>query len=272
MRADQSSKEQQDITAYSVYICPHKTCQKYLSKPVTLPCGFMCCKEHVETRSSHFECEFCQETHPIPDKNGFAINQMVNKVLLMNKHLSGQQHEAKQAFDQLERYVQDCKLTGLVDPDTFLYEYFFEWRNRVDLHREQLIQSIHKRSDEILAKLAELEAECNRNKATLTKISVDEIAGLDEMAQTLRMPTIQPQDLTDLLAKLNSNLESIRREMEEYKSGLLMKRKLVFVPSFNSRLVGDLRVIQDGEEKVLEFSNGRYQGQVFKDKPHGFGK
>ena len=56
---------------HDLCVCPLNSCQLYLEKPITLPCGFTICQNHIEnfknSNFNEFECVLCYEKHTIPE-------------------------------------------------------------------------------------------------------------------------------------------------------------------------------------------------------------
>ena len=61
----------------SMFNC--KLCSKLLVDPVTISCGQIVCRYHVNTE---FECQFCGYKHSEPN-DGFAINSFIQDLLKM---------------------------------------------------------------------------------------------------------------------------------------------------------------------------------------------
>jgi hypothetical protein len=71
--------------------------------------------------------------------------------------LVGLHKEAKEMFDHLQTIIKDFdNMNGLVNPENFLFEYFSNIRNQVDLHRELLIEEINTKYSEIIEDLKEM--------------------------------------------------------------------------------------------------------------------
>ena len=148
-----------------IFICSSKSCNKYLDKPVTLPCGFTVCQEHIKSNVDYseqenytFKCQVCNDEHTV-SKN-LAINQSVSELIDNDIHLSEEQKELKANIKNIEAilfdHLKNC-------PEEYIYDYFASVRNNIDLHREMSIQKIHKRSDELIKELNETEQRCYDN-------------------------------------------------------------------------------------------------------------
>ena len=49
------------------------------------------------------------------------------------------------------------------DPESYIYDYFYKLRNKIDLHKEQLIQDIEQKYERIIDELKEIETKCKQN-------------------------------------------------------------------------------------------------------------
>jgi predicted RNA-binding Zn-ribbon protein involved in translation (DUF1610 family) len=157
---------------FSEYICDFVGCEKYLKEPITLPCGDMVCREHVSDTATSFKCPDCEEEFIVPEE-GFRINRKVNAILKNNSHLTGKHREVKGLFDHLEQLIDDFQKSNLAHPQLFIHEYFAAIENKIDLHRDQMIDSIHKRSEELLNKLKMIEKECYENEKKIEEVELD---------------------------------------------------------------------------------------------------
>ena len=78
----------------------------------------------------------------------------------------------KIAFENLNQLINEYEK---LKSDAFVYDYFSEIRNKVDLHREELVKEINERSEEIIQKLKLIEEEYKLNKSQLKSlISINE--------------------------------------------------------------------------------------------------
>ncbi len=90
----------------SAFICDFDGCNKYFKEPITLPCGDMICKKHMNPLEKSFKCPICTKKFQIPEE-GFIMNRKINDIIINNNHLNGQQKEVKDLFDQLESLIDN---------------------------------------------------------------------------------------------------------------------------------------------------------------------
>ena len=151
----------------SEYICDFSGCKKYLKEPINLPCGDIVCRQHVKNLETAFKCPICDKECVMP-VGGFTINLKMNETLKKNSHLTGLHKQAKEKFDQLEKVIDNFYEKQLDRPQLYLHEFFAEIRNKIDIQREIFIarnheqnhDSTHKRSEDFLSTLKQLEQEC----------------------------------------------------------------------------------------------------------------
>ena len=143
-----------------------KICQKYYLNPVILPCGNNICQEHVEKKikennSQFYECDFCRESHEVPE-NGFILNRPFIEMMNMNLNLTEGTKTAKKVIKDLETPNKEIDLIAK-DPENFIYDYFAKEINKIDLRREKLISKINDISDEMIAKLKQMQNDSKSN-------------------------------------------------------------------------------------------------------------
>ena len=127
-------------------VCDYDCCKMILENPVTLLCGNTLCKEHLDNFDEKFTCFFCNEEHQIP-KNGFIINKTIAKIINNYVNSNPLRNKIQASFEELSESIEDYVK---IDPDVFVFDYFAEIRNKVDLHREELKKEVDQKSDEIL--------------------------------------------------------------------------------------------------------------------------
>jgi hypothetical protein len=156
------NQEKRKNEEFSDYFCDFFGCKKYLINPITLPCGQTVCKEHLNDSLEKIKCPFCDYDHMKP-KEGFQVNIKMNSLINKNFHLTGQHKQVKEMFDELEIEIDDFKKTSFSHKKKDIEKVFSTIRGKVVLHRDQMIEVIQKRSEEILNELKGFEDEYNEN-------------------------------------------------------------------------------------------------------------
>ena len=139
-----------------ILIC--KICEKYYLNPVILPCGNNICKEHVnENNSQSYECNLCNDNHELPE-TGFIINQTLIDMMNLNMHLDERTRTLNDLFNDLD--LINNKIDSIEnDPEDFVYSYFSNEINKIDLKRETFILKVNEISDEMIKKVKQMETD-----------------------------------------------------------------------------------------------------------------
>jgi WD40 repeat protein len=211
---------------HSEFICDFQQCKKYLRDPISLPCGETICKLHIDDTSTSFKCPVCDEDHIKPQ-----VNMKMNSVLNKNLHLTGQHKQVKESFDKLEKEINDFQKSNLAHPQLYIHDFFSEIRNKIDLHRDQMIENIQQRSEKLLNRLKLIEQECYRNEAKLEKIDYEaKKVELNELSEKLRLSNLKVGELFEMKASINSKIQEFKKiYSKEFEQNLLMNKTISFV-------------------------------------------
>jgi hypothetical protein len=183
----------------SEYICNFSGCKMYFKESINLLCDHIVCKQLVNNRDSTFKCPKCDKEAIIPE-GGFKINLKISETLKSNSHLTGLHKQVKEKFDQLENVIDFFYEKHLDRPQLYIHEFFAEIRNKIDIQREIFIaknlkqnhERIHKRSEELLSRLKQLEQECYQNEIKIEKINLKEDTKdeINEFSEYLRLDNL----------------------------------------------------------------------------------
>jgi WD40 repeat protein len=236
------------------YICDFPGCQKYLKEPITLPCGDMICKEHLDEQLERFKCPSCNEECLVPD-GGFRINWRMNDLLNKNSHLTGKHKKTKDLFDLYEKRVKEFQRSSLADPQVYIHDYFAGITRKIYIHRELMIQSINERADEFLNTLNRLEHECKANESVneIIQLSQSKSEELNKLSEKLRTLNITDQDLDEIKRKMKKALKEMEKRLGTIQKSLLMNKSVKFVAE-GSREFGRLTVTNHANNH-LEITN-----------------
>jgi hypothetical protein len=143
-------------------------CNKLLVDPVVTACGKLICKIHLEKLLTHeskekntFVCEMCQEEHVIP-KNGFVVPDRLQDLLDVELN----KFEPSPMFDECRKELEEAKASVLkieqieTNPESYIYDYFEDIKNQVDLRREDLKFKIDTYSDDIIKSIETTQTNC----------------------------------------------------------------------------------------------------------------
>jgi hypothetical protein len=244
----------------TLFVCSSKACQKYLEKPVTLSCGVTVCKEHItiigkrkrsnkySSNNFEFNCDFCNIRHVLPKM--LLINQIVSELIVRDVHLNNEQKDLKANITRLEALLSSHKNS----PDEFIFDYFASVRNKIDLHREKSIETVHKRSDELIKELNAIEQRC---KANLTKIKVPRFQTQDiaKYKNALRNPNLNLFEINEMIEALKSSVLNFQEEIKMFESKLTMNQIINFEANDRIDSFGKLDIkIDDGPpEATFQF-------------------
>ena len=220
-------------------ICEYDKCKLILEVPITLPCGNTLCEQHVKQFDENFKCFFCAEYHEMP-KIGFSPNRTINKMIDGFYQSNELRKKIKETFDKLNLLIKEY---DLIETDVYVYDYFSEIRNQVDLHREQLIEQIHIKSDEIIRNLKEKEDKCRLNLQNIKKMNSFELnMNVLSLKQNYRMLNLNKKQLNDLLMKMNQNTRDIQLKTFKLKNDLLMNESFRFKKYETNEIFGTLSI------------------------------
>ena len=241
-------------------ICKYDNCGKFFEQPINLPCGETICSIHMtDSNNKHIlECKLCNQHHIIP-KDGFAINRSVLKIINLNIHLKDKHKLVKKELEKLESFIIENDNSSLTDADNYLYEYFSNVRNQIDLHRETIIKEISDISDRIIDKLKKYEKECKNNKGqVMNKFDFDDLKSnlILKWKEELRLPNIQTDKLNNILVEMKSKKFEIESHIVQYKKNLLMNKDYEFIPiELNEKIFGELLVNEYSNNNTLIQNN-----------------
>jgi WD40 repeat protein len=175
---------------------------------------------------------------------------MINDQILNNSHLTGLHKRVKQQFNKLEKAIDNFYKEHLGIPERFIYEFFAQIRNKIDIHRELLltrnkglnIESIHNRSEKLLSKLKHLEQDCYQNEQKIEKIDLfeKESKKIKMFSNSLRYkhPNIKyfKKNLLEIKKKIMNAIEEVIDKTNAYKRIILMNKTISFFEEDSEQL------------------------------------
>ena len=135
------------------YLINCEICNEELDKPVILPCFKSICLKHIiPSADSMYKCDICNRFHQIPEQ-GFTFDKRAAKLIEikqtkqpngnyidLNKiNLGTNNRDAKKACDQLDELLKQSD-KFLVNPQSHITEYFNELKQKIDIHKEEIIR------------------------------------------------------------------------------------------------------------------------------------
>ncbi len=232
--------------------CDLNDCGLYLENPITLPCGWTICQDHLKNFHDKFKCSMCDEEHLIPE-NGLQINRTLLKMINAGLHLNETQKIIFESFKNLQTLI---KKYDSIDSEALIYDNFSSLRNKVDLHREQMIEEIHKRSNQIIEQLNQQEKDCRSNVVKLRKINLDEFKNKELVSwkYKVRKADTELNELSSLLNEINKNIENLQNNIEKCESKLMMNKTIEFIP-LNDSSFGELLIYENKLDISEEYGN-----------------
>ena len=180
----------------------------------------------------------------MPENDGFAINISMVKMIDSHYELNLLKKMIKDSINKLNQLIQEYQN---IHSDVFIYDTFADIRNKVDLHREKLIEEINKIYHEIINELKVKESKCKENANKLIRVNFENQLTNDLSAwkQTIKIPNIDEAKLNELSSKINRLYTNIQNEMKNYKNNLLLNEKIEFNKIKNKSLFGELIVMTE---------------------------
>ena len=142
----------------NLIIC--RICQDKLVSPVDLPCGETICERHVKIEELKIiKCvnEDCKEGEHEIEESGFEKNLKVEEIL--NKSSSKRQEMTKDSMNKFD--LKLIEIEALINnSELFIYRYFQQIRNEIDIKAETMKKEIDDQRDEYLKEIKTFENEC----------------------------------------------------------------------------------------------------------------
>ena len=225
------------------FACQFNDCRLLLQNPITLPCGYTLCNDHLNEIEDSFACWFCNRQHSRPE-HGFSVNIILNNLI---SNLNQAQNGAKEVLDKLVSTIKDYEIIN----SAFIYDYFFDVKTEFDINRELLDSSptltenekcIQKnKSYEIIERLKKIQRECEQNANSLVKLDFTDFKNESIRLWKYRIRDVRTQsdELKLIKSQMNRKIKEIEKNIRNYQENLLMGKKYKYGPS-ESGLCGEL--------------------------------
>ena len=251
--------------ANDIYVCDLKECKLYLEHPILLPCcGSTICKEHenkIEKKGGKYKCPVCRKQHQLLLTNGFPVNKKIFDSMKNQNHLSDTEKNVIELFPKLESIIEQYKPT---QAEVTIYDFFAKIRNQMDLHREQLIEEIHKQSEQMMALLKQQEEIYKKNAENLMN-DLEELKAkqLPEWKKQIRNPETRKYQVKALSIVINSKISEIEKDITIYRNDSLMNKQIEFIPSKLNNCFGELKI----KELFTNITQRQNIIAIIRDKP-----
>jgi hypothetical protein len=217
-----------------IFICKYPNCTYYYSNPVILPCcNSTICQNHTDImdniKNSEYKCAICGLASKKP-KSGFTVNNSLTDLMKLGLHLSDPH---KELIEQLNKIISIKDELALVDSELYVYNYFYEIRNQVDLHREESIRKLHDQSDYIISLLGDLEKEA-KSKIVKNPSSLVKIVDLNPQIngwQTKLKQKLNESEYKEMKMKLDELYLKLKNDLNNVNKGRLLPTRVEFRPA-----------------------------------------
>ena len=122
----------------TTFVCEYDGCNLIYENPATLPCGSSLCQQHLDKFDTKFTCTFCFKEHQKPE-DGFASSKAMIEMINYYNQTNEMRKKVKESFDNLDESIKNYQD---IKSDVYIDGYFYEIRNKVNLHREELKKEI----------------------------------------------------------------------------------------------------------------------------------
>jgi WD40 repeat protein len=227
------------------FICDLEQCKLYLENPIFLTCcGSTVCQKHEnyfeKIEIDKFKCPICNQQETIP-QNGFPINRKIMSLINNGDHLGEIHKKVLNSINELESKMKEKKS---IKSEEIIFDFFSNLRNQIDLHRDQAIEQIHKKSEELLAFLKEEEDKCKENDVNIKNVMLEDPNPheLPSWKNLLRKIDFKKEEAAILLNQINDKINQIKYDISKYKNDCLMNKKIEFVPFKIDNYFGDIEM------------------------------
>lgn len=134
------------------------------------------------------------------------------------------------------------------DPEFYIYEYFDEIKNKVDLRREKIKVEIDKYSDQLIQSIDSTRVNCVRLQTQVIRLANDIEKSnneLNELTGRFNASTNDENELENIKNKADDLKDKFNDLLAEYKSSLLENKEYSFV--------FDVKPIEDIFGKVIDY-------------------
>jgi len=121
---------------------------------------------------SNNQCEFCHESHEQSNR-GFPAAKRIKKLLELKVNKLDLNNNTRSSLERSVKHINStlADLELLVkDPESYVFNYFSELRQQVDIRRETLKANIDAQSQKIIDSIYKCENDCRRKLSDQTRI------------------------------------------------------------------------------------------------------
>ena len=217
-------------------------CNEILVSPVTIACGNNVCKRHLDqileslsnSEKQSFKCQLCHNVHSL-SINDLIINKQIQNIL------DTEFYKMKiniNCFEECKQTLEDTNETFSMfesiskDPESHIYEYFQEIKNKVDIRREELKAKIDTYSDDILKSIdlkrlscIKLSSNFNQTASEIEQLKKE----LDELFKQFNNFEINQNKYETLKRNADILKDKFAQKVIVYKESLILNKDYSFV-------------------------------------------
>ncbi len=217
-------------------------CSEILVSPVTIACGNNVCKRHLDqilesssnSGKQSFKCQLCHNVHSL-SINDLIINKQIQNIL--NTEVYKMKIDINY-FEECKQTLEDTNETFAMfesiskDPESHIYGYFQEIKNKVDIRREELKGKIDIYSDDILKSIDLNRFNCIKLSSNFkqTASEIEQLKKeLDELFKQFNNFEINQYKYETLKRSLDPLKDKFAQKVVVYKDSLILNKEYSFV-------------------------------------------
>jgi hypothetical protein len=230
-----------------------KFCNKYYEVPIVLPCGNLCCRDHLQLLIDHktpvngkkvvdFLCLVCDTTHPIliSSEYGFKVDERIRSAVRKMYNSKPQIEKAKRLMAEIEALNAKCNMSD-TDLKNLIFEQCSATIKKIDLHVGSLIEKLAALRGSAIDFIEKFSNDCCQNLSNRSCINknlceklFENAKQINENKNNLRIPDLQTERLDEIVNKLQKSVDVNTRLIDELIKGIFMGRKIVYEPPIAS--------------------------------------
>ena len=213
-------------------------CEKFLNDPISLPCHCSVCNEHLLTSSAlttkgkhvlsitskSIKCRHCRKEFPKFDMTAFKRNDLAEKILKANLHLSDEERELKnaltQTMQQRESSLGQFKETNS-QFERGIEKHFAGVKCAISLQLDELKTRLEKIAREMTARVDEREktvlSDMKQSYIRITKLNDESELESKHLLEEFRQTNLNIQCLKHSVNTQEANLVELKRNIDEFK-------------------------------------------------------
>ena len=145
--------------------------------------------------------------------------------------------EINESFCELNKSIQ---VYDNINLDNYVDDYFAEIKKRVDINKQESIQEINKKSDQIIKILKQKEEKCKENAKKIVKVDHQHFLNNELPSWKQRSKKLDKDGLENLLENIKQKIKSVNCEIENIKNQLILNESIEFKKHETKQRFGEL--------------------------------